>query len=56
MDENDAREQHHRDLIHKKIGDMSEKAQEQFAKVKFFHYILKSCLDFRAFAQSSLAE
>ena len=33
MQENDEREQKHRDRIHGKIGEMSEKAQEQFAKV-----------------------
>jgi hypothetical protein len=33
MQENDDREQVHRDKIHKNVGEMSEKAQEQFAKV-----------------------
>jgi hypothetical protein len=34
MQENDNREQKHRDLIHQNVGQMSEKAQEQFAKVR----------------------
>lgn len=33
MQENDERDQKHRDLIHKNVGEMSPKAQEQFVKV-----------------------
>ncbi|KAI6193966.1 hypothetical protein M3Y96_01074800 [Aphelenchoides besseyi] len=33
MTENDDREQKHRDKIHKNVGEMSDKAQEQFAKI-----------------------
>lgn len=33
MEENDNREQKHRDRIHNTISQMSNKAQEQFAKV-----------------------
>lgn len=36
MDENDNLENQHREKIHKIVNKMSNKAQEQFAKVNFF--------------------
>jgi hypothetical protein len=33
MRENDERERIHRDRVHKTVAEMSDKAQEQFAKV-----------------------
>lgn len=50
MQENDEREQKHRERIHGKIETMSEKAQEQFAKVThcFFPFILKPLLQISA--------
>ena len=36
MRENDDRERLHRDRVHKTVAEMSEKAQEQFAKVPTF--------------------
>lgn len=34
MRENDERERLHRDRVHKTVAEMSDKAQEQFAKVR----------------------
>lgn len=41
MRENDDRENQHREKIHKTVNKMSDKAQEQFAKVKLVKIIFK---------------